>query len=415
MTHSGSVWRAVAGNPFRFLLSRWPWRCLAYLLGTVVLAPAAWLAMLPLAAFPPTLVLAGVPIGALERRRLGLFERAPMRSPHAAAPGGVGAWLRRRLVESATWRELGYTVCLLSVLFAIDLVGLFVLFVCVTLLALPLRVAAGITNWVNIQLGGSVVDTMGEAWLAAAIALPVTIVTVYALCLLAAGQAAFARWLLGPTQAELNLRVEELSTSRMRLVDAFEAERRRIERDLHDGAQQHLVLLNMNLGLMEAELGGQDQRMAELARDARRQARQALTAIRELIRGIHPQVLTDLGLAAAVGELAERCPVPVELDLALDRRLPVAVESTAYFVVSEAMTNTVRHAGAGRITVSGGFAGGRLRVAIGDDGRGGADPARGSGLRGLADRVAVLDGTLVIDSPERGPTTVRIELPCHCE
>ncbi|MFF4771902.1 sensor histidine kinase [Microtetraspora fusca] len=415
MTHSGSVWRAVAGNPFRFLLSRWPWRCLAYLLSTVVLASAAWPAMLALLLFPPVLVLAGVPIGVLERRRLGLLERVPVRSPHAASPGGVGTWLRRRLMESATWRELGYTVCLLSVLFAIDLVGLFVLFVCVTLLALPLCVAAGITSRVNIRLGGSVVDTMGEAWLAAAIALPVTIVTVYALCLLAAGQAAFARWLLSPTQAELNLRVEELSTSRMRLVDAFEAERRRIERDLHDGAQQHLVLLNMNLGLMEAELGGQEQRMAELVRDARRQARQALTAIRELIRGIHPQILTDLGLAAAVGELAERCPVPVELDLALDRRLPAAVESTAYFVVSEAMTNTVRHAGAGRITVNGGFVSGRLRVAIGDDGRGGADPARGSGLRGLADRVAVLDGTLVIDSPEGGPTTVRIELPCHCE
>lgn len=406
----------MAGNPSRFLLSWWPLRCLAYLFGTVVLAMAAWPVMLLLLPLPPVLVLMGMPVGMLERRRLVPLERVPVRSPHATAPDGVGAWLRLRLGESATWRELGYTLCLLSVLFVVDLIALSVLFVFLLLLVLPLLIAAGAAVQVDIRLGGLVVDTMGEAWAVAAVAgLPGTVLTVYALCVLAGAQAAFARWLLGPARAELDRRVEELSTSRTRLVDAFEAERRRIERDLHDGAQQHLVLLNMNLGLLEAEIAGEDPRMGELVGEARRQARQALEVLREQIRGIHPQVLTDLGLVAAVGELAERCPVPVEVDLALARRLPAAVESTAYFVVSEAMTNVVKHAAAGRITVGGGLAGGRLLVTITDDGRGGADPARGSGLRGLADRVAVLDGTLVVSSPEGGPTTVRTELPCRCE
>ncbi|WP_256863258.1 sensor domain-containing protein [Microbispora sp. GKU 823] len=241
--NSGSMWRAMAGNPLVFLSSRWPWRSLAYLSGTVVLAAATWPVLVPLIVFPPAFVLAGVPIGALERRRLGLLGQGPVRSPHAATSGGAVAWSRLRLGESATWRASGYVLCLLSVLPLLDLAGLFVLFICLVLLALPLLVTAGLA--VDIRLGGLVVDTMGEAWAVAAVAgLPAAIATVYALCVLAGAQAAFALWVLGPTQTELNRQVEELSAARTRLVDAFEAERRRIERDLHDGAQQHLVLLN---------------------------------------------------------------------------------------------------------------------------------------------------------------------------
>jgi signal transduction histidine kinase len=362
--------------------------------------------------FPPALVLIGVPVGAVERRRLRVLGRAPD-SPHAAVPPGLGAWLRRRLGESATWRELGYTLCLAWVLVVADLVGMFALVVCGVLVTAPVFVAAG---------GRSpfpAVDTMPKAWtLGLGVGLPAVVVVLYALCVLAAAQAAFARWLIAPTETELNRQVEELDRSRTRLVDAFEAERRRIERDLHDGAQQHLVLLSMTLGLAALELADGGGRARALVVEAREQARQALTEIRELIHGIHPQVLTDLGLRAAVGELAERCPLPVEvewdLDAEPDRRLPAAVESTAYFVVCEAVTNAVRHAQAHRVTVAGGVAGGRLLVTVTDDGVGGADPARGSGLRGLVDRVAVMVGTLVVTSPIGGPTSVRLELPCRC-
>ncbi len=400
----------MAGNPFRFFLSRWPWRSLAYLAGTVVVATVVGFAMLPVMLFPPALVLAGLPVGALERRRLGLLNRVPAGSPHAAAPSG---WLRRRLCEGATWREFGYTLCLLSVLLVVDLIGLFALFVALLLLCLPLFGMLHGMVQLHLRLGSMIIDSPGKALLAAGgVGLPATIVTIYALCVLAGAQAAFARWLLTPTDAE---RVDELAASRTRLVNAFEAERRRIERDLHDGAQQHLVLLSMKLGLAELELGDDDRRAGELVSEAHQQARRALAAIREQIHGIHPQVLSDFGLTAAVEELAERCLIPVRLDLAVERRLPAAVESTAYFFVSEAVTNAARHAQADRVTVSGRIADDRLLIAVADNGRGGADASRGSGLRGLADRAAVIDGTLDVTSPDGGPTTLRMELPCRCE
>ena len=407
-----SVWAAMAGNPVRFLLSGWPWRCLAYVSGTVLVAAAAWSSVL---VFPPGLVLVGVPVGALERWRLRLVDPLPAPSPHTPAGPGAGAWLRRRLSESATWRELGYALCLLTVILVVDVVALFVLLLAVLLLLLPLIMAVGAGVLVDIRLGSAAVDSIGEAFLVSAlIGLPGTVVVLYALCVLAAGQTAFARWLTAPAEAGLTRQVDELTASRTRLVDAFEAERRRIERDLHDGAQQHLVLLTMNLGLLEAELGTANPPATALVAEARRQARQALGAIREQIRGIHPQILTDLGLRAALGELAERCPVPVDIDLVLTARLPAAVESTAYFVVSEALTNAVRHAAAGRITIDGALANDRLTVTVTDDGRGGADPSRGTGLRGLVDRAAVMAGTLIVASPAGGPTALRLELPCHC-
>jgi signal transduction histidine kinase len=247
------------------------------------------------------------------------------------------------------------------------------------------------------------------------VGVPATVVTLYGISVLGGAQAAFATWLLAPTGTEANRQVEELAQSRSRLVNSFEAERRRIERDLHDGAQQHLVLLTMKLGLVERHLADAGGRAGELVGEARGQARLALTTLRDQIRGIHPQILTDLGLTEAVRELAERCPIPVEVDLELSGRLPPEIESTAYFVVSEALTNAVRHAAATRIQISGGLAEQRLALTIVDDGRGGAEPSLGTGMRGLADRVAVVAGTLEISSPQGGPTTLRIDLPCRYE
>jgi signal transduction histidine kinase len=194
-------------------------------------------------------------------------------------------------------------------------------------------------------------------------------------------------------------------------VDAFEAERRRIERDLHDGAQQRLVALTMTLGL--ARLDAPPGPLADQLAKAHEEAGKALAELRELIHGIHPKILADYGLEAAVADAADRSVVPVDIDLELPGRPPQAVESAAYFVVCEALANVAKHSGADRAQVSGGHRDGRLFLQVRDDGRGGADPSAGSGLTGLADRVSVLDGRLALSSPPGGPTLLLVEFPCE--
>jgi len=203
-----------------------------------------------------------------------------------------------------------------------------------------------------------------------------------------------------------------VTRSRARLVDAFEVERRRIERDLHDGAQQRLVALSMHLGLARLELPAGSPAAEPLAA-AHELAKQALTELRELIHGVHPKILTDRGLVAAVEDVAAGAPLPVRLHLRLDRRLPAPVEVTAYFVVVEALANVAKHSGATGADVSAAVTGGRLLLDVRDDGRGGADPAGGSGLTGLADRVAAVGGTVALSSPPGGPTLLHVEIPCE--
>lgn len=209
-----------------------------------------------------------------------------------------------------------------------------------------------------------------------------------------------------------------LAASRADLVAAADAERRRIERDLHDGTQQRLVSLAMNLGITRASTTGLPDSAREAIENAHDEAKQALSELRDFVRGLHPAVLDDLGLDAALSGVTARCPVPVRLRTDLPQRLPDQIEQVAYFVVSEALTNAVKHAEASTVEADvrqvPSFSGrGRLRVVVRDDGRGGARPDRGSGLRGLAQRVASVDGTLHLDSPLGGPTTIRVELPCE--
>jgi signal transduction histidine kinase len=194
-------------------------------------------------------------------------------------------------------------------------------------------------------------------------------------------------------------------------VDAQDAELRRIERDLHDGAQARLVSLGMSLGLAEQKLADDPERAQQLVAEARIGLGEALEELRDLARGIHPPVLADRGLAAALVSLADRSAVPVEVSVTLDERLPPAVESAAYFVAAEAIANAGKHSGASRIAVGVARHGNVLEVEVSDDGRGGADPG-GGGLTGLRRRVGALDGTLIVTSPAGGPTTVRTELPC---
>jgi signal transduction histidine kinase len=222
-----------------------------------------------------------------------------------------------------------------------------------------------------------------------------------------------ARTLLGPSRVTvLEHRVETLTESRAGVVDAADAERRRIERNLHDGAQQRLVSLAMNLGLARAELTGLPEDARQVIAEAHDGAKEALAELRHLVRGLHPAILENRGLDAALSGIAARSPVPVRLDVHVPERVPPTVEAVAYFVVSEALANTAKHAAASRAGVSARRDGDVLRVSVTDDGMGGADPSQGTGLAGLAQRVCSVDGTLYISSPAGGPTTITAELPC---
>ena len=209
--------------------------------------------------------------------------------------------------------------------------------------------------------------------------------------------------------AELVTRLQELRASRVRLVNAGDAERRRIERDLHDGAQGRLVSVNLLLGRLRLMVEG-DADATALVDRAQSELRTGLAELRELARGIHPAVLTDRGLEPALAALAARAPVPVTVEADAER-LPPTVEIAAYFVVAEALTNVAKYARASAATVTVRRAGGVVRLEVADDGVGGADASRGSGLSGIADRVAALDGTIGIDSPPGHGTRVRVEIP----
>jgi signal transduction histidine kinase len=213
--------------------------------------------------------------------------------------------------------------------------------------------------------------------------------------------------------AEVKAQLEEVRASRERIASAADAERRKVERNLHDGAQQRLVSLSLALGMARRKAADGAPDVAETLEQAEAELRQAITELRELARGIHPAILTEAGLGAALESLADHSPVPVSLETDLDgRRLPPLVEATAYFVVSEALTNAAKHAAASRVDVSITAADGIVKLRIEDDGVGGADPARGSGLRGLLDRVAVLGGRLRVEDGEHGGTRLEAEIPC---
>jgi signal transduction histidine kinase len=213
-------------------------------------------------------------------------------------------------------------------------------------------------------------------------------------------------------QAELRAHLDELRASRARIVEAADAERRRLERDLHDGTQQRLVSVAMALGLAQSRLESDPGEVRRILEQTRGTLDDALQELRELSQGVHPAILTERGLAPALQELAYRAPVPIELRLVLDERLPQPVEAAAYFVVAEALTNVAKYASATQASVRVERRDGDAIVEVSDDGQGGADPGRGSGLRGLADRVEALGGGLVVESPRGAGTHLRAEIPC---
>ncbi len=222
-----------------------------------------------------------------------------------------------------------------------------------------------------------------------------------------------AKALLGPSRAdELEHRVEQLTETRAGVVDAADAERRRLERDLHDGTQQRLVSLAINLGMARAQAETADDAKLAIA-EAHEEAKAALAELRDLIRGLHPAVLEDRGLDAALSGVTARMPIPVRLTVDMPRRPAPVIEAVAYFVVSEGLANIVKHAQSTEAAVFVQRSGDRLHVIVTDDGVGGADPTRGTGLAGLARRAASVDGTFDIDSPPGGPTLLTVDLPCN--
>jgi signal transduction histidine kinase len=419
-------WRIMAGDPLRFLASAWPWRSLAYLLsGSVVgltcMIVVAALALngtvLTLALVGTVLLLAlvllGIPIAGLERLRLRLIDPVPLSGGHRApeAPGPV-EWLRTRLAEWATWRELTYTLLMATALWPIGVLvaGGFPLLVGGLLFAAAATLVQPHTT--ATLLAFSATGPSATA-IAVILAVLITVVGAYVVTGVAAGHATIARLLLSGREERLGAQLTEVSQSRRRLVDAFDAERWRIERDLHDGAQQRLVSLAMKLSMARIAFADADAdgAAAGLVAEAHQDAREALAELREVVHGIHPQLLTDRGLPPALAELARRSPIPASVDVQLPDRLPATVESTAYFVVSEALTNVVKHAKACRVRIRCRLDGETLTIEVEDDGIGGADPRTSSGLQGLLDRAAVVDGALTVISPAGGPTVLRLTVP----
>ncbi|MEU6417372.1 sensor histidine kinase [Streptomyces spiralis] len=422
--HPRNVWQAMSRPGF--LLSAWPWRSAAYLLTGAVTGAAALVGIVAVATLCgalaivlvglPLLVLvalSGLPVAEVERRRLRLIHRTPVSGRHQvpAAPG-LWAWLVTRLREQTTWRELGYALLFAGLLWPVDALAITVaLLLPLSMVATPLLMATVGDGHEAKVLKQWTVTTWPTAFGVAVLGLLLMALCAYVLGVTAGARAELTRLLIASPEGELSAKVVELARSRVRLVDAFEAERRRIERDLHDGAQQRLVALTMALGL--ARLDAPAGPLADQLTKAHEEAGKALAELRELIHGIHPKVLTDYGLQAAVADAADRCVVPVDIDLELPGRPAQAVESAAYFVVCEALANVAKHSGAERARVSGGHRDGLLFLEVRDDGCGGADASAGSGLTGLADRVSVLDGRLALTSPPGGPTLLRVEFPCE--
>lgn len=380
-----------------------------------LLATAAGLAIMLPFAIPFVIVLFWFTrlAGRIERQRLAALLGVELDDPIPPyEPGSHWNRFTQRLRSGARWKELAYCLVRLPVGLLTG-IGATVLWAgSLTLLALPatIRLMPGH----RAHFGLFTLSAGGSAWAASAVGLIILLVVApWGTLALGRLNAALGRALLGPsTRARLAAEARAAEASRAAAIGSAEAERRRIERDLHDGAQQRLVALAIDLGAARQRLDTEPELGKRLVAKAHEEAKDALREIRDLVRGIHPAILDDRGLDAALSAVVARCSFPVDLRVELTERLPSAVESTAYFVVSEALTNVERHAAATHAEVTIVRRGDRLIVEVRDDGHGGADPAQGSGLAGLAERAAAMGGTLDLLSPPGGPTTLLVELPC---
>ena len=323
-----------------------------------------------------------------DRRELPLLQR-------------TGRWLR----DAVTWKSLVFV----ALKFPLGIVTFAAVaasgFVSVVFLFAPLIVLE-----TPVTVFGWIVDSPVQALPLTVAGIPAVVLSLNLYNGLAWLWALFARLMLGPSAAQLHERVDDLRDARARIIAAADAERRRIERDLHDGAQQRLVALSLTLGMAESRLSDPEA-AAPLIAQAREEAALAVKELRELASGIHPALLSERGLGPALEALAARAPVPTTVDGVPEQRLPAPVESACYFVTAEALTNVAKYAGATSASIGLTVEHGLAQLVVRDDGAGGADLNAGTGLRGLRDRVEALDGSLEVDSPPGLGTTVIAEMP----
>lgn len=349
-------------------------------------------------------------------RRLAASWGVMIKRPYKPEPPGLRpvGWARWRFLvtDSGTWQDLAW---LLPGFLAGVALGVLTL----VLPAYGLEGVLLVPLWMWLATGhygyGVIwpIHSVGEAFLSLPQGALILGVGLALAPYLRRWDAQFARLLLAPTPAaQMRLRIAYLTVTRADTVDAQAAELRRIERDLHDGTQARLASVGMAIGLAEEIIDRDPAAARRLLAEARESSTTALVELRHLVRGIHPPVLAERGLDGAVRALALQLPVPVNVDSGVKERLPTPVESAAYFAVAEALANVTRHSGARFGFVVLRRDGDRLHLEVGDDGRGGADPGRGTGLRGIERRLAAFDGTMALSSPPGGPTIVTMELPC---
>ncbi|XVQ08019.1 sensor histidine kinase [Spirillospora sp. CA-255316] len=350
-------------------------------------------------------------LAGLERRRAGAALGREIPEPYEPPRGTALEQAVRLLRSSSTWRDLAWMPLhgVTGLLMAVMAIGLWP--AALYSLTQPLW-------WWAAPEGSQSAFIVLDSW-PKALTLPFLqaamniALLVWVVPWFARGQALLAGFLLRPTRrSRLTERIEELAETRAEALEAHGAELRRIERDLHDGTQAQLVAVALRLGLADRRFDTDPDASRALFLEARDGVEEALTQLRTVIRGIYPPILSDRGLPGAIRALAAGQHIPVHLDLPDPGRAPAAVEAAAYFVVAEALTNIARHSGAASAEVSLRRTVGSLRVLVRDDGKGGADPAGGSGLAGIRRRVAALDGTTRLDSPAGRGTTLEVELPC---
>ncbi|MGW4563422.1 sensor histidine kinase [Streptomyces sp. NPDC004561] len=356
--------------------------------------------------------------GAMERARARALLRLEVAEPEPLSmrkPGAL-AWMGAVLKSGASWRNLLYTlvqfpwaVFSFSVAVSFWTFGWSLLTYPLWFWAFPLYGGQGGLQLYGDEHHAVYLDNPFEIAVTALVGLLFTLATPWLVRALTTVDGLLVRGLLGPSP--LSARVVELESDRGVVVDTAAADLRRIERDLHDGAQARLVGLAMDLGLAKEKLREDPQAAARMVEDAHGEVKTALQELRDLARGIHPAVLTDRGLDAALSSVASRCTVPVRVDVDLPARPAAAIEGIAYFTVSELLQNISKHSGASSASVDVWRSDDRLMLQVVDDGVGGADVSGGSGLAGLAGRLDAVDGILLVDSPAGGPTRVIAELP----
>ncbi len=347
----------------------------------------------------------------LERRRARIVDPRPIEGVYRPSGPTFMATVRTFASDGRRWRDVGYHVLQFPVAVAGFSVAVSAWAVTLSLVFYPVYAWTleddVVWRWLSFDL-----STFPKSLIATVIGL-LLVPVAYGLC---RGMTRIAveltRLLLGDDRSRLEARVSHLERTRSGAVDASAAELRRIERDLHDGAQARIVAVAMDLGLAEERIADDPEGARELLQGARDEARRALAEMRDLVRGIAPSVLADRGLEAALASLVARAPVDVALDVDLPQRPPVAAETAAYFVVAEALANLGKHADATRCAIRVVRDGDALEVRVEDDGDGGAVVGASGGLRGLRDRVAALDGELRVTSPTGGPTVLEARIPC---